>query len=151
MVWMLDRWMENGIHDDDSFANGTSFVAYHHGGKEEQQHRQIGSRDLIDWVARFVCEYWPWGSNMLRGTCDRIIRRNLWKAGRFPHRWYASKAKDHGSLHIGRAGLPLILFCGIGVWVVANGIEGKNKERDVFQGRMSKYVGVVVSWFSFLL
>lgn len=32
----------------------------------------------------------------------------------------------------------MILFCGLGVWVVASGIEGKNKERDLFQGRISK-------------
>lgn len=37
-----------------------------------------------------------------------------------------------------KAGLPMILFCGLGVWVVASGIEGKNKERDIFQGRLSK-------------
>mmetsp|Transcript_2998 Transcript_2998/g.8547 ORF Transcript_2998/g.8547 Transcript_2998/m.8547 type:complete len:145 (+) Transcript_2998:190-624(+) len=53
-------------------------------------------------------------------------------------RWMATKAKDTGSMHLVKAGLPLILFCGLGVWVVANGIEGKNKERDMFQGRISK-------------
>ena len=36
-----------------------------------------------------------------------------------------------------RAGAPMILFCGLGVWVVSNGIEGKNKERDASQGRLS--------------
>jgi hypothetical protein len=77
---------------------------------------------------------------MLLGAGGRRVGRNLKGPGRSPHRWYASKAKDTGSLYIGRAGLPLILFCGLGVWVVANGIEGKNKERDTFQGRMSKYV-----------
>lgn len=37
-----------------------------------------------------------------------------------------------------QAGLPLLLFCGLGVWVVSNGIDGKNRERDAFQGRISK-------------
>jgi hypothetical protein len=46
--------------------------------------------------------------------------------------------KDHGSMYFVKAGLPMILFCGLGVWVVANGLEGKNKERDAFQGRISK-------------
>jgi hypothetical protein len=46
--------------------------------------------------------------------------------------------QDKGSMHFVRAGLPLILFCGLGVWVVSNGIEGKNRERDAFQGRISK-------------
>lgn len=32
----------------------------------------------------------------------------------------------------------MLLFCGLGVWVVSNGIEGKNRERDTFQGRISK-------------
>lgn len=32
----------------------------------------------------------------------------------------------------------MFLFCGLGVWVVSSGIEGKNAERDVFQGRISK-------------
>jgi hypothetical protein len=41
-------------------------------------------------------------------------------------------------MHFVRAGLPMILFCGLGVWVVSNGIEGKNRERDAFQGRISK-------------
>ena len=41
-------------------------------------------------------------------------------------------------MHFVKAGLPMILFCGLGVWVVSNGIEGKNKERDTFQGRISK-------------
>jgi hypothetical protein len=41
-------------------------------------------------------------------------------------------------MHMMKAGVPLILFCGLGVWVVANGIEGKNRERDIFQGRISK-------------
>ena len=31
----------------------------------------------------------------------------------------------------------MLLFCGLGVWVVSNGIEGKNKERDAAQGRLS--------------
>ena len=52
--------------------------------------------------------------------------------------YFASKAsKDTGSMYIGRAGIPMILFSLLGVWVVATGIEGKNKERDTFQGRMS--------------
>jgi hypothetical protein len=46
--------------------------------------------------------------------------------------------KDDGSMHFVKAGLPLLLFCGLGVWVVSNGLEGKNKERDAFQGRISK-------------
>ena len=47
-------------------------------------------------------------------------------------------AEEEGSMHFVKAGLPMILFCGLGVWVVSNGIEGKNRERDAFQGRMSK-------------
>jgi hypothetical protein len=31
----------------------------------------------------------------------------------------------------------MILFCCLGVWVVSNGIAGKNKERDASQGRLS--------------
>ena len=46
--------------------------------------------------------------------------------------------KDQGSLYFVKAGLPLLLFSILGAWVVSNGIEGKNKERDAFQGRMSK-------------
>ena len=49
----------------------------------------------------------------------------------------ATKKKQAGSLHIFRAGVPMLLFCGLGVWVVSNGIEGKNKERDAAQGRLS--------------
>mmetsp|Transcript_21683 Transcript_21683/g.53790 ORF Transcript_21683/g.53790 Transcript_21683/m.53790 type:complete len:157 (+) Transcript_21683:145-615(+) len=48
------------------------------------------------------------------------------------------KGKEEGSMHVVKAGLPLFLFCGLGVWVVSNGIDGKNKERDAFQGRISK-------------
>jgi len=48
----------------------------------------------------------------------------------------ASKKND-GSLRFFKAGLPLLLFSGLGVWVVSNGIAGKNKERDAFQGRIS--------------
>jgi hypothetical protein len=51
-----------------------------------------------------------------------------------------SKSKDPGSLSFTKAGLPLLLFSVLGVWVVANGIEGRNKERDTFQGRISKCV-----------
>jgi hypothetical protein len=51
-----------------------------------------------------------------------------------------SKSKEPGSLSFTKAGLPLLLFSGLGVWVVANGIEGRNKERDAFQGRISKCV-----------
>ncbi|KAL3929884.1 MAG: hypothetical protein SGBAC_012012 [Bacillariaceae sp.] len=47
------------------------------------------------------------------------------------------KRKQDGSLHMFRAGAPMILFCGLGVWVVSNGIDGKNKERDASQGRLS--------------
>eukprot|EP00536_Pseudo-nitzschia_multiseries_P015259 jgi/Psemu1/311897/fgenesh1_kg.848_\ len=50
----------------------------------------------------------------------------------------AGNGKDEGSMHLVKAGLPLFLFCGLGVWVVSNGIEGKNRERDAFQGRISK-------------
>ena len=48
-----------------------------------------------------------------------------------------TKKKQDGSLHLFRAGVPMLLFCGLGVWVVSNGIEGKNKERDAAQGRLS--------------
>ena len=48
--------------------------------------------------------------------------------------------KEDGSMHVLKAGVPMFLFCGLGVWVVSSGIEGKNKERDAFQGRISKYV-----------
>lgn len=41
-------------------------------------------------------------------------------------------------MHLVQAGLPLLLFCCLGVWVVSSGIDGKNKERDAFQGRISK-------------
>lgn len=41
-------------------------------------------------------------------------------------------------MYVVKAGLPMFLFCGLGVWVVASGLEGKNKERDAFQGRISK-------------
>jgi hypothetical protein len=50
----------------------------------------------------------------------------------------STKKKDEGSMHFVKAGLPMLLFCGLGVWVVSNGIEGKNRERDAFQGRISK-------------
>ena len=49
----------------------------------------------------------------------------------------STKKKEEGSLHLFRAGVPMLLFCGLGVWVVSNGIEGKNKERDAAQGRLS--------------
>lgn len=52
----------------------------------------------------------------------------------------SGKGKEEGSMHLVKAGLPLFLFCGLGVWVVSNGIDGKNRERDAFQGRISKYV-----------
>jgi len=64
------------------------------------------------------------------------LRKNHW-----PHsgrRYLAAQSKGDGGMYVVKAGLPLILFCGLGVWVVANGIEGKNKERDLFQGRISK-------------
>jgi hypothetical protein len=62
-------------------------------------------------------------------------------------RQLTTKRKEEGSLYVVKAGLPLILFCGLGVWVVSSGIEGRNKERDAFQGRMSK----CVSWYSITL
>ena len=56
----------------------------------------------------------------------------------------SGKGKDDGSMHLMKAGLPLFLFCGLGVWVVSNGIDGKNRERDAFQGRISKYVQTTI-------
>jgi hypothetical protein len=57
------------------------------------------------------------------------------------YRLFSSKpSKDKGGLNLMQAGMPMLLFCGLGVWVVSNGIDGKNKERDTFQGRISKYV-----------
>jgi len=53
-------------------------------------------------------------------------------------RGLSTRKKDDGGMHFIRAGLPLILFCGLGAWVVSNGIEGKNRERDAFQGRISR-------------
>lgn len=50
----------------------------------------------------------------------------------------ADDGSQSGSLYFVKAGLPLLLFSLLGAWVVSNGIEGKNKERDAFQGRMSK-------------
>ena len=52
----------------------------------------------------------------------------------------SGKGKDEGSMHVVKAGLPLFLFCGLGVWVVSSGLDGKNRERDAFQGRISRYV-----------
>ena len=52
----------------------------------------------------------------------------------------SKKDDDGGGMYFVKAGLPMLLFCGLGVWVVSNGIEGKNRERDAFQGRISKYV-----------
>jgi len=52
--------------------------------------------------------------------------------------------KDEGSMYLVQAGLPMFLFCGLGVWVVSSGIDGKNRERDAFQGRISKYVITIV-------
>ena len=77
---------------------------------------------------------------MISVGLNQISRVNLLQKGLRSNRSFSSvkRGKDEGSLHIVRAGLPLILFCGLGVWVVSNGIEGKNKERDAFQGRMSK-------------
>lgn len=49
-----------------------------------------------------------------------------------------TRKKDSGGMYVMKAGVPMILFCAVGVWVVSNGIEGKNKERDAFQGRLSK-------------
>jgi len=56
------------------------------------------------------------------------------------YRHFSVSGKEEGSMYLVRAGLPLFLFCGLGVWVVSNGIDGKNRERDAFQGRISKYV-----------
>ena len=56
----------------------------------------------------------------------------------FQIRFLSVAQKKDGGMYMMKAGLPLILFCGLGVWVVANGIEGKNRERDLFQGRISK-------------
>ena len=67
-----------------------------------------------------------------RGKMDQVYRNFSAKKG--------GKEKDDGSMYLVQAGLPLFLFCGLGVWVVSNGIDGKNKERDAFQGRISKYV-----------
>ena len=47
-------------------------------------------------------------------------------------------------MYLVQAGLPMFLFCGLGVWVVSSGIDGKNRERDAFQGRISKYVITIV-------
>ena len=52
------------------------------------------------------------------------------------------KGKEEGSMYLVQAGIPMFLFCGLGVWVVSNGIDGKNRERDAFQGRISKYVPI---------
>jgi hypothetical protein len=52
----------------------------------------------------------------------------------------SGKKDEEGSMYLVQAGLPLVLFCCLGVWVVSSGIDGKNKERDAFQGRISKYV-----------
>ena len=49
---------------------------------------------------------------------------------------------DGGGMYFVKAGLPMLLFCGLGVWVMKNGLEGKNRERDAFQGRISKYVPI---------
>mmetsp|Transcript_10488 Transcript_10488/g.22088 ORF Transcript_10488/g.22088 Transcript_10488/m.22088 type:complete len:155 (-) Transcript_10488:1462-1926(-) len=56
------------------------------------------------------------------------------------HRHFSDSGggKEEGSMYLVQAGLPLFLFCGLGVWVVSNGIDGKNRERDAFQGRISK-------------
>jgi len=69
--------------------------------------------------------------------CSRMSRRTLPRNVNST-RLFSTKKKGNESLHLVRAGLPLILFCGLGVWVISNGIEGKNKERDTFQGRISK-------------
>lgn len=72
---------------------------------------------------------------MIPVTACRL--RNL--QPRIAHHMLSTKAKrkQDGSLYMFRAGAPMILFCGLGVWVVSNGIEGKNKERDAAQGRLS--------------
>ena len=54
----------------------------------------------------------------------------------------SSGGKEEGSMYLVQAGIPMFLFCGLGVWVVSNGIDGKNRERDAFQGRISKYVPI---------
>ena len=42
-----------------------------------------------------------------------------------------------------RAGLPFTLFSLLAVWVVKNGIEGRQREADVAKGKVSKYVDTV--------
>lgn len=68
--------------------------------------------------------------------CNRPVFLNRRKAdGR---RMSSDVGKEEGSMYLVQAGLPLFLFCGLGVWVVSSGIDGKNRERDAFQGRISK-------------
>ena len=87
-----------------------------------------------------------------RGTGCRFMRTRPWPmrigdyrlgaSHRHPRRLMSDggKGNEEGSMYLIQAGLPLFLFCGLGVWVVSNGIDGKNRERDAFQGRISKYV-----------
>jgi hypothetical protein len=83
----------------------------------------------------------PTMTTMILSQATRRISRTTYLYERSPaSRLFSTKRKEEGGLHVVRAGLPLILFCGLGAWVVASGIEGKNKERDAFQGRISKYV-----------
>ncbi|KAL3902612.1 MAG: hypothetical protein SGILL_010766 [Bacillariaceae sp.] len=65
---------------------------------------------------------------------NQLVRRRQFSASPVKPK----KKDEEGSMHFVKAGLPMILFCGLGVWVVSNGIEGKNRERDAFQGRISK-------------
>ena len=82
---------------------------------------------------------------MMRSTCCAQRVRNYYyylkpTTSNQYHRMFSTRQKkkqQHGSLHMFRAGVPMILFCGLGVWVVSNGIDGKNKERDAAQGRLS--------------
>jgi len=83
-------------------------------------------------------------------TGRRLIRTRAWPirigadslgaSHRCPRRLMSGggKGDEEGSMYLIQAGLPLFLFCGLGVWVVSNGIDGKNRERDAFQGRISK-------------
>mmetsp|Transcript_41842 Transcript_41842/g.46741 ORF Transcript_41842/g.46741 Transcript_41842/m.46741 type:complete len:158 (+) Transcript_41842:13-486(+) len=83
---------------------------------------------------RIVCRYHP----SLSFSCKRNIDQNISFYGCRQRSTSAGRKKEEGSMYLVQAGLPMFLFCGLGVWVVSSGIEGKNAERDVFQGRISK-------------
>ena len=78
--------------------------------------------------------------------CRMRIDRNEFAGGRRQLSTSYGKSKSNtntnedGGMYIVKAGLPLFLFCFLGVFVVSSGIEGKNAERDAFQGRISKCV-----------